>query len=206
VNLAWHDRQEAGLELHAVTWRPRGPVRVASTTALGGGLGERSWFLNAQVPAGYAGPDPAADLRAIAASLGLEGQGVGMMTARDVRSAVLVDDDGVEVLVTVGLGWPTWAAAPDGDEVAPGAGTINLLVVVPVRLSDAALVNAVATATEAKVQALLEEDVDGTGTASDAVCVAAPGTGSSEPYGGTRSRWGAVVARNVHAAVRRGVR
>src|SRR5215218_6139224 len=140
--------------------RPRAARRhLAAGGPRAGGVDHRArrWPRRAVVvpqrpgPAGYAGPDPAADLRAIAASLGLEGQGVGMMTAKDVRSAVLVDDDGVEVLVTVGLGWPTWAAAPDWDEVAPGPGTINLLVVVPVRLSDAALVNAVATATEAKV-------------------------------------------------------
>ena len=38
----------------------------------------------------------------------------------------------------------------------PAVGTINMLVMVPERLSDAALVNAVATATEAKAQALAE--------------------------------------------------
>jgi adenosylcobinamide amidohydrolase len=206
VNLTWHQRSEGGDELHLVTWRPPRPVRVASTSVLGGGVGERAWFLNASVPAGYARPDPAADLRGLARAVGLEGPGVGMMTAKDVRSAVVGQDGGVEVVATVGLGWPTWAAAPDDGHAPLGPGTINLLVVVPVALTDAALVNGVATVTEAKVQALLERGVGGTGTASDAVCVAAAvGDGHPERYGGARSTWGARMARAVHAAVGRGL-
>jgi adenosylcobinamide hydrolase len=205
VNLSWH-RWGGGGALAAFSWRPASPVRVASTSVVGGGIGTRSWFLNATVPARYAGDDPATDLRAVAAALGLEGGGVGMLTAKDVRDVVLEEDDGVRVAATVGLGWPTWAAAADGDPSAARVGTINVLAVVPAALGDAALVNAVATVTEAKVQALLEAGVDGTGTASDAVCVAAVDGGGPEPYAGPRSRWGAPLARAVHRAVLRGTR
>jgi adenosylcobinamide amidohydrolase len=180
-------------------------VRAASTSVLGGGIGPRAWFLNASVPAGYAADDPVSDLLALAAGAGLDGDGVGMLTAKDVRDVVVEEDDGVQVAATVGLGWPTWAAAPPDADVAV-VGTVNLLVVVPAALGDAALVNAVATATEAKVQALLEAGVDGTGTASDAVCVAAADDGPAEAYGGPRSRWGAPLARAVHRAVLRGAR
>ena len=188
---------------HVLVWRPPARVRVASTSPLGGGIGERRWFLNMTVDKDYRG-EPVADLRAAAARLGLPGEGVGMMTAKDVREAVTAEDGGVDVLGTVGLGWPTWAAA--ADEVEPvRPGTINLLVVVPVPLADAALVNAVATATEAKTQALFEAGVAGTGTASDAVCVACPvGGADPEPYGGPRSTWGARIARAVHRAVAEG--
>jgi len=180
-------------------------VRVASTSVVGGGIGERAWFLNASVPVGYAADDPAGELRALAASVGLVGEGVGMLTAKDVRAAVVEEDGGVEVVATVGLGWPTWAAAPpDAAARVAGVGTVNVLVMVPAALGDAALVNAVATTTEAKVQALLEAGVPGTGTASDAVCVAATGAGPAEAYGGPRSRWGAPLARAVHRAVLRG--
>ena len=180
-------------------------MRVASTSPLGGGIGPRACVINASVPAGYAADDPVADLRALAAGVGLEGEGVGMLTAKDVRDVVVEEEDGVQVAATVGLGWPTWAAAPpDVDDAV--VGTVNLLVVTPARLGDAALVNAVATATEAKVQALLEAGVDGTGTASDAVCVAAASEGPVEPYGGPRSRWGAPLARTVNRAVLRGAR
>ena len=207
MKLVWHTRHHGGADLPALAWRPPAPVRVAATSVLGGGIGERAWFLNATVPADYPAADPEGDLRELAAAMGLAGDGVGMLTAKDVRAAVRVDEGGVRVLATVGLGWPTWAAAPDGDDGrAQAAGTVNVLVVVPAALGDAALVNAVATATEAKVQALLEAGVDGTGTASDAVCVAAASEGPVEPYGGPRSRWGAPLARAVHRAVLRGAR
>jgi adenosylcobinamide amidohydrolase len=85
-------------------------------------------------------------------------------------------------------------------------GTINTLVRVPVRLSDAALVNAVATVAEAKAQALWEIGVEATGTASDATAVLCAPDGTAEPFGGPRSTWGARIARAVHAAVREGGR
>ena len=78
------------------------------------------------------------------------------------------------------------------------------MVCVPVPLADAALVNAVLTATEAKVQAVLEAGFPGTGTATDAVCIAAPDGTPGEDFAGPRSAWGARIARAVHAAVRAG--
>ncbi|MFJ9572997.1 adenosylcobinamide amidohydrolase [Streptomyces bacillaris] len=112
-------------------------------------------------------------------------------------------------------GTPT-PETPAPEPVAPGTeprtpprpGTVNIVVVLPVALSDAALVNAVATATEAKVQALLDAGLDCSGTPTDAVCIAAPepGPGGGEPFAGPRSPWGARIARAVHAAVLAGAR
>jgi adenosylcobinamide amidohydrolase len=173
---------------------------MLASTVLGGGLGERSWVLNAQVSSDYARLDPDQHLRELAASAGLTGDGVGMLTATDVSAYQLASDGGVDVLATVAVGYPTWAAAPD--EPAPACpGTINLVIAVPAALSDAALVNAVATATEAKVQALLKAGYACTGTASDAICVASQIDGPAAEFGGPRSVWGARIARAVHAAV-----
>jgi len=61
--------------------------------------------------------------------------------------------------------------------------------------------------TEAKTQALAEAGVPGTGTSSDAVCIACPAAepaGPVEPFGGPRSPWGARAARAVHRAVAAG--
>jgi adenosylcobinamide amidohydrolase len=171
---------------------------------LGGGLGLRTWVLNATVHKDYARMDPDIHLLHIAHDLDLSLPGVGMLTAVDVRETVAAEDGGVHVVATVGLGHPTWAAAPDGDLRRSGPGTINISVWVPVRLSPAALVNAVSTITEAKVQALWAHGVEATGTATDALCVACVGDGRSEQYGGPRSTWGARLARAVHAAVSAG--
>ena len=194
-------------------WRPASPVLAAASTVVGGGLGPRHWALNATVDKDYDHPSPADHLGELAAATGLGGDGIGFLTAVDVRRARWAEADGAEVLATVGLGWPTWAAAPPEARctrrrlrATSGAGTVNLLVWVPARLADGALVNAVATATEAKAQALAELHVPGTGTASDAIAVCCPLDGAVEPYGGPRSTWGARLARAVHAAVTTGAR
>ena len=202
--LRW--REEEGNALPVIVVRFARPVRAVSSAPLGGGIGLRRFVVNAQVPGSYARRDPDAHLRAIAAGFGLGGNGVGMLTAAEVRGARRAGDGGVVVLATVGLGHPILAAAPPEDagpwgEAQPAIGTINVVAWVPARLSDAALVNAVATATEAKVQALSGLGLDATGTATDAVCIACPAGGVPEPFGGPRSPWGARLARAVWAAV-----
>lgn len=191
-------------------WRPEAEFLSASTAVLRGGMGPRRWILNATVNADYHHHDPADHLSRIARAQGLDDDGIGLMTAVDVRDSHWAVNAGVEALTTVGLGWPTWAAAaatPASRGNSNVAGTINTVVWVPVALSEAALVNAVVTATEAKVQALIERGVPGTGTASDAVAVCCPlpkAGATGEDYGGPRSTWGSRVARAVHAAVSAG--
>ncbi|MET7335238.1 adenosylcobinamide amidohydrolase [Nonomuraea sp. NPDC005650] len=197
-------RVEDGARLGALLWEFGPGWRMISSALLGGGIGAREWVLNAQVVAGYSRMDPVDHLL----SLGPEGDGVGMLTAASVDRCVRASDGGVEAYATVGLRVPTWAAAPEGaadPELAPmRVGTINIVTVLPVAMTDAALVNAVMTVTEAKSQALIEAGFPCTGTASDAVCVAAPADGPAELFGGPRSEWGARAARAVHAAVRQG--
>ncbi|MFI2314836.1 adenosylcobinamide amidohydrolase [Streptomyces sp. CB00072] len=227
------DRHEDGHRLHHLLWRLGPGVRVCSSAVLGGGIGPRAWILNAQVPGGYPRLDPDRHLAEIAAAEGLTGPGAGLMTAADVAAYTTGHDGGVTATVTAGLGVRGWAAAPDtatraphrpGTAEVPGSpfrpedaagtgppfrpGTVNIVVTLPVALSDAALVNAVATATEAKVQALLDAGLDCSGTPTDAVCVAAPepGQDGGEPFAGPRSTWGARIARAVHTAVLAGAR
>jgi len=190
------------LGLPVAVWRFGAGVRAIASGPLGGGLGARRWAINAQVPSDYAGREPARHLAALAAGLGLRGPGVGMMTAVTLDATVRAADGGVIVWATVGLGHPVLAAAPPSpDDAAQLAGTVNIVALVPAALSDAALVNAVATVTEAKSQAIAELGHHATGTATDAVMLACPATGPSEPFGGPRSTWGARLARAVHGAV-----
>ena len=228
MRLEPHWRDEDGLRLPMLLWRPGPGYRMISSAILGGGIGPRDWVLNAQVRAAYHRMDPAAHLGELAATLDLPsgapggGGGVGMLTAAQVTDVEQRDEKGVHAAATVGLRVPTWAAAPDGTadpELAPmcqdGAGpqgrpgTINVIVCVPVPLTDAALVNAVVTATEAKTQAVIEAGYRGTGTASDAICIAAPAGCAGqqpEPFAGPRSEWGGRIARTVHAVVLAGAR
>ena len=215
LDLVW--RAEDGLRLPMALWYPGPGYRMISSGVLGGGLGPREWVLNAQVATGYARTDPEAHLRELARGLGLSGPGIGLLTAAPVTDVVQREDRGVHAAATVGLRVPTWAAARPGDpdrELAPidrdvwsRPGTINVIVSVPVPLAGAAFVNAVVTATEAKAQAVLDAGFAGTGTATDAICIAAPidrGGAPAEEFTGPRSPWGASIARAVHGAVHAG--
>jgi adenosylcobinamide hydrolase len=199
-------RDEYGVSAPVLVWRFDQPLRAIASAVTGGGIGDRQWVVNASVPIFYDRPDPGAHLAEIAGGLGLAGPGVGLLTGVDVAGFHAASDGGVRAVATVGLGTPAWAAAPDGHLVRWRPGTVNIVVSVPAPLAPAALVNAVATVAEAKAQALWDLGLPGTGTASDATCVLCPAHGPAEPYGGPRSRWGARLARAVHAAVLAGGR
>jgi len=198
--------------LAALAWRLRTSRLSASTATVGGGIGLREWVVNAQVPRDYGRRDVAAHIAEVADALGLSGPGVGMLTAAEVAAVAAVEESGVQVEATVGLDLPVWAAASMEAETvsasvpAPGPpGTINVVAFLPARHTDAALANMLCTVTEAKVQALLDGGVAGTGTASDAVTVLCPASGPKEPFGGPRSEFGSRIARAVYAAVRSGM-
>lgn len=195
-------RHEDGHHLAALVWRLKAPALAASTAACGGGLGLREWVVNAQVPSGYDRVDLDRHLAEIAGAAGLHGVGVGMLTAVDVRVRHAIRVAGVHVVTTVGVTHPTFAAAPEPEvAVSAGPGTINTVATLPVRMSEAALLNLIATITEAKCQALAECGVLGTGTPSDAVTVVCPPAGEVAPFGGPRSEWGARVAQATHGAI-----
>jgi adenosylcobinamide hydrolase len=185
-----------------------GRRRCLSSAVVGGGLRDARGWLNLQVPHGYARLDPDVHLRAEMAQRGLDVETtLGAMTAAHVDRATAHEEPGAaRAVTTVGIGVPLAAAGRLLREV-PAVNTINLLVLVEAPLSDAALVYAVQTATEAKAQALADAGIaarnhDGpaTGTATDSICVAAR-PGGTEPFAGPMSPAGAAVARCVHAAV-----
>lgn len=202
-------REEDGLQLSTLVWRFPTPARCISSAAIGGGFSDCSWVVNAQVPKGYHRDDLAAHGTEIARALGLEGYGVVMLTAVNVRSHHQATFEGAAVTATVGVSDPTWAADPSADSkrirvTVPG--TVNVVVAVPEPISPAGMVNLVATVTEAKCQALADFVVPGTGTPSDAVTVICPVEGDAHPYGGPRSLWGARVACATYDAIVAGLR
>ncbi|MEN3611280.1 adenosylcobinamide amidohydrolase [Plantactinospora sp. ZYX-F-223] len=204
--LALTYRAEEGREVPMLVWRLDRPALAISSGPLGGGIGVRHWVVNATVPMSYRRDDPEVHLGELADRLGLHGPGVGLLTGVDVTEVVTADDGGVRIWATVGLGAPIWAAEAPGRSLRPvdHVGTVNIVALLPERLGDAALVNAVATITEAKAQALRELGLPATGTATDAVTVLCPPDGPAAPYGGPRSRWGAPLARAACRAVREG--
>ena len=191
---------------NALLWRFDRPVRALSSASVGGGFTDPDWLLNIGVRHDYSRIDLDAHAAEVAASAGLGGVGVAMLTAVDVTRAQETNVEDVQVSATVGVTKPTWAADPSGGHGHwPVPGTINLVALVPVPFDDAAMVQAVLAMTEAKTQALAEHDVPGTGTASDAVTLVCSSAGQAETFGGVRSTWGHRLAIATHAAVCRGL-
>jgi adenosylcobinamide hydrolase len=204
MRLAWPD--------HALLATLPVAHRCLSSAVLGGGLTSARHWLNLQVPHEYARTDPEVHLTEVARANALDpSEVIGMLTAADVRAGVRRDRGPASAVATVGIGQPL-AAAGRRPRPLPRVGTINVFIVMRQPLSDAALVTAVQTATEAKAQALADAGVralnhhgPATGTATDAICVATP-PGAEVAFAGPATAVGAAIAHAVHGAVLSGAR
>ena len=193
-----------------LVWSFATPVLALSSAPVGGGAAGLDWLLGVGVVQDYARTDLDHHAAEVAARIGLTGAGAALFTAVPVDRVVRAEDEGVVVDATVGVTRPTWAADAEGTHSMRAGtewrpGTINVVVQVPVALSPSAAVNAIITVTEAKVQALIEAGIPGTGTASDAVVVCWPPSVPVEDFAGPRSTWGARVGRATHRAVADGL-
>ncbi|MFA6299032.1 MAG: adenosylcobinamide amidohydrolase [Nocardioides sp.] len=189
---------------HVLLWRFEEPVRALSSASVGGGFSRPAWLLNIGVPHDYSRTDLDEHAAKIAAGQDLSGPGIAMFTAVDVTRAEHACFEGASVRATVGVTKPTWAADPEAGH-GHWPGTINLVAHVPVALEPAAMVQALLAMTEAKTQALLEAQVPGTGTASDAITLLCSVAGPVQRFGGVRSTWGHRLAMATHAAVHQGL-
>ena len=194
------------------------PLNVLASAVVGGGFGSARTIINVHVDDKYDGARPEEDLVAAAAELGVAETFVGLMTAaytEFARCAVeSLGDLGVAAVVSVGLSntssagvTPPIGAGPADGGVAPGPGTINVILLVDGALTPAAMVNAVITATEAKTMTLTEWDVKtpegdpASGTSTDSVVVACTGRGEELGYAGPATPVGWLAARAVRAAM-----
>lgn len=184
--------------------------RCLSSAVLNGGSGEIRTWLNVQVPRDYARTDPAEHLRGVSRERRLAEPVVGMLTAALVRDHAVARHGAARAVATVGVR-DSLAAAGSLPEVVAPAGTINVLAVLDAPLTDAALVGAIATATEAKTQALVEAGVPAsngpgaaTGTATDSICVACM-PGSLVEFAGTATVIGNELAHAVYETVSTGL-
>lgn len=188
------------------------PLRALSSAIINGGLCMTNTILNHQVAKNFADPKPEDYLSKIAASLNLPTTTVGLMTAADVTKASLetrkTDNATICALVTAGVSYP--AAPADSLRRMKGAGTINIIILVEGNLSDACMVEAVKTATEAKSAALRELDIRSrfsqrvaSGTTTDAIVVACTGDGEPIRYAGTATELGEALGRVVVMATKK---
>jgi len=198
------------------------PLKVLSSSVIGGDSQETRHILSGRVPADPAARDfalkrPRAYLREKAQALGIQEAVVGLITTMDhERLQVASYAEGeikVAALATVGL---KYLSAPGRHSVAytgeSQLGTINQVVLLDAQLSPWAMVRAATLATEAKTLALFEAGIKtgggsiATGTSMDTIVVAATGRGLFSRYAGTSTLVGHLIGQAVYDTVVAGVR
>ncbi|MGP3559976.1 adenosylcobinamide amidohydrolase [Geobacillus sp. BK01] len=197
----------------AVVLAARQPLRVLSSALVGAGFQWATHFVNRHVGLDYDCRDAEEEMRRYLERHRFPvARTVGMMTAVDVRDAVWRRENGeafsVSVLATAGVGNAVDAArAWQHQPLAVKPGTINLIIVIDGTLTEAAFVQAVMTATEAKTKALADRLIGdretgtiATGTSTDSVAVAATQTGRVFAYAGTATELGREIGRLVYEA------
>ncbi len=188
-----------------------GPHRILSSAPLRGGLtraGTVAWLhvRDRDLPPEL---DPIALLRGALAAGGVP-EAVGMMTGRSLRYVHTVERCvaglRASAVVTVGLSNALRVGDPPGP--GPAVGTINLLLRLSIPLSDAALVEAVALAAEARTAAVIASGwpssrsaAPATGTGTDCIVVAAPVGPEPAPWCGKHTAAGSALGAAALAAV-----
>ncbi len=222
---AWVTRFEVIDRNLVVRFSP--PRRVISSAVRGGGIGWAHAIINHQVSEPFPHSnrkasqtnrweDPARTMGKIAHRFGIAGRCVGLMTLVDLRHLIVVREQAggvwVEGLFTIGVTNAVRAGDPPSDySRLPRPGTINIILVTNAKLAMAALVGAVAVATESKTAKLLEARIRNpsgsglaTGTGTDAIVIAI-GDGPSLRYSGTHTTIGGLIGRVVAKGMGQGL-
>jgi len=185
-------------------------VKCLSYAPYNGGLRETSCLLNHQVPKSFR-KKPETELQSAIEELALPSDTVGFLTAASVKNysqkSVRVNGKEVLTLCTVGL-----SNARGVGESSENSSTINTFVVVEQTLNEEALVNALATAVEAKALAMFLLDVrsvtsskPAVGTSTDALAVVTLGRGKALRYAGSATKVGSAIGKSVFECVKSGV-
>lgn len=154
--------------------------------------------------------DPAAWLREELSRAGMPGA-VGLLTSRRRHQYV---DAGAgspcRAIATVGLSNALRAGDPAVSLAATG--TINLACIVNARLTEEAVLEALALASEARAAAMLSAAVPSivsgkpaSGAGTDCIVIAHPLDGEAERYCGKHTALGAAIGAGVEEAIARGV-
>jgi adenosylcobinamide hydrolase len=167
----------------------RGTFRAAST-GIGGGIETISTIINHTVPSEWNHDDPIKELELVAAKAGIWRDYFGLLTAVPMQNLCVLQYDFVTVFITAGL--------TPGKETH--ADTINIVACSSQGMSDAALLETIMIATEAKAEALRVAGKGMSGTPTDAVITACEGEYGHE-YAGTLT----AIGKRVYSAVLYGI-
>ncbi len=185
------------------------PLVTLSSAIIGGGFSRIRHILNAHVDKNFNTPNPKDWLRSLAARMDIRESFVGLMTAVKLSKAriAFLESDGSSVAALVTAGVRNASAAGITPVFSSKLGTINIILLLNARLTRAAMLNAVITATETKTAVLMEKKVltaEGdlaTGTSTDTITIAATNNGVLQAYAGPVTTIGWLIARVVRESL-----
>lgn len=191
------------------------PLRVLSSAVLNPGLCKARSIVNYRVGKEFDNTTPEKYTYRELERLELPKPTVAMLTAANTEYAgVYVAQEpgfGIKTVVTAGISFPITTGVTNIKD--GGFGTINTIVLSDGDFSERAMVDAVRTATEAKVNALKELDLRdregskvATGTATDAIAIACTGDGEKAKFGGPATKPGNLIARSVRKATKKALK
>ncbi|MBE6507637.1 MAG: hypothetical protein E7Z72_06955 [Methanocorpusculum parvum] len=164
----------------------RGSFRAASNGAEGG-LKDAKTLLNVTVPADFL-ENAAGYLERVSARNGFLAPYFGLLTAVPITNLCIAQYDYITAFVT--------AAVSERNR------TINIIVTSEKPLTDAALLGALMTVTEAKMKVILERKLPPNALSTDAVIVAAEKSGSAaEEFAGPLTEVGMRITKAVSHAL-----
>lgn len=195
------------------------PQRVISSAILNGGLIHADHIVNRKVPKSSPSHEAAdTSLQNYAEAQGWQGEVVGMMTAAPMSSLAIEHRciEGVDISVLVTTGVENARRAGDKADlqellsVTDKVGTINLIVICSASLTDAAMLEAVMVATEAKAAALQDAKIlspvshqTATGTGTDAIAIVSGDGPATIAFCGKHVLLGECIGRLVISAISR---
>lgn len=185
------------------------PLTTLSSAIVGGGFSHIRHILNAHVDKNFNAKNPEGWLRSLAAKMNIHDSFIGLMTAVKLHKARIkfLESDGLGVGALVTAGVSNASAAGVTPPFSSKPGTINIILLLHARLTRAAMLNAIITATEAKSAVLKERNIltpngdPATGTSTDTVTIATTNLGVLQPYAGPVTVLGWLIARTVRQSL-----
>lgn len=187
--------------------------KTLSSSVVGSGFGWNRFFVNRHVDHDYNHEDPAQDLKDYLVNQQIDPEhSVGMMTAAMLEDAAIeyeqYEDVQLCVVVTAGTSNAVdISKAYKHSLMAKKVNTINIWVFIEGYLPEAAFLQALMSATEAKVKALQTENIidavthtTATGTSTDSIMIGATQTGKTYEYAGSITPVGKAIGKTVHTA------
>lgn len=214
------DLEIKNVELPVAIIRLSERMEVFSSAVMNSGHTTTQTLMIMEVPKFYDRRDPLNHMNDVRKTLGLPEDTVGFMTAAEVDEVISVGEttfNGVRTISVATAGLTNVVTAGDvieniDEKIIESMkkrkqmpGTINIIGISALPLTDGAKANAIIMMTEAKTAAIQTFGYNETGTTSDAIAVVSPIKGKREEYSGTGTNLGISMARSVISAVRSAV-